>query len=127
MYSSLAQLSEKYMMEKRKTEWAHQRHQQKTTQDWFSEYAQNQRPLSTTWPWSIKPSLAVIWGVCWMFYGNEDGNANRIPQNMLGENQLYDIDEVFGLPYQGENTSEFNSDFLTGYCFTTYQDALSTI
>lgn len=30
--------------------------------DWFSEFPDNHRPLSTTWPWSIKPSLAVIWG-----------------------------------------------------------------
>ncbi|KAF2742066.1 hypothetical protein M011DRAFT_413379 [Sporormia fimetaria CBS 119925] len=35
---------------------------------WFFEYPDGQRPLSTTWPWSIKPSLAVLWGVCWMFY-----------------------------------------------------------
>ena len=37
--------------------------------DWFSEFPDARHPLSTTWPWSIKPSLAVIWGVCWMFYG----------------------------------------------------------
>jgi hypothetical protein len=29
---------------------------------WFSEFAHSRRPLSTTWPWSIKPSLAVLWG-----------------------------------------------------------------
>jgi hypothetical protein len=32
-----------------------------------SEYSSGKRPASTTWPWSIKPSLAVLWGVCWMF------------------------------------------------------------
>jgi hypothetical protein len=30
--------------------------------NWFSEFPGSQRPLSTTWPWSIKPSLAVLWG-----------------------------------------------------------------
>ena len=35
---------------------------------WFSEFPNNRHPLSTTWPWSIRPSLAVLWGVCWMFY-----------------------------------------------------------
>ncbi|KAF2011555.1 hypothetical protein BU24DRAFT_426633 [Aaosphaeria arxii CBS 175.79] len=30
--------------------------------------------LSTTWPWSLKPSLAVLWGVCWMFYYPEQRN-----------------------------------------------------
>jgi hypothetical protein len=23
----------------------------------------------TTWPWAIKPSSAVLWGVCWIFAG----------------------------------------------------------
>ena len=35
---------------------------------WFTEWPSGQRPLSTTWPWNIKPSLMVLWGVCWMFY-----------------------------------------------------------
>jgi hypothetical protein len=34
---------------------------------WCSEYSNSKPPASTTWPWSIKPSLAVIWGVCWQF------------------------------------------------------------
>jgi len=34
----------------------------------FSEFPGGRRPLSTTWPWSIRPSLAVLWGVCWMFH-----------------------------------------------------------
>ena len=36
--------------------------------DWFTEWPSGRRPLSTTWPWNIKPSLVVLWGVCWMFY-----------------------------------------------------------
>jgi len=36
---------------------------------WFAEWPNGQRPLSTTWPWNVKPSLLVLWGVCWMFYG----------------------------------------------------------
>lgn len=38
---------------------------------WCSEFAGNHRPISTTWPWSIRPSLAVLWGVCWMFHPGE--------------------------------------------------------
>lgn len=38
---------------------------------WFAEWPSGRRPLSTTWPWNVKPSLLVLWGVCWMFYGNE--------------------------------------------------------
>ena len=122
----LTQLSERHATGKGNTEWPHWRHGQKTNQDWFSEYARNHRPLSTTWPWSIRPSLAVIWGVCWMFYGNEDGNANRIPQNMLGENTLYDIDEMIEWPYSGGNTGEFSSCSLSALCFIIYFETLST-
>lgn len=34
---------------------------------WFAEWPNGRRPLSTTWPWNIRPSLVVLWGVCWMF------------------------------------------------------------
>ena len=53
--------------------------------NWFTEFPDNQHPLNTTWPWSIKPSLAVLWGVCWMFYNSsgqqhsEESN-HRVPQ-----------------------------------------------
>ena len=39
------------------------------SEEWFFEFPNAQHPLSTTWPWSLRPSLAVLWGVCWMFYG----------------------------------------------------------
>lgn len=34
---------------------------------WFSVFPGSVRPLSTTWPWTIRPALAVLWGVCWQF------------------------------------------------------------
>ncbi|KAF4627276.1 hypothetical protein G7Y89_g10878 [Cudoniella acicularis] len=35
---------------------------------WFFEWPGGKRPLNSTWPWAdIKPSLLVLWGVCWMF------------------------------------------------------------
>lgn len=37
---------------------------------WFTEFAEKPQPLSASFPWTIKPSLAVLWGVCWMFYDN---------------------------------------------------------
>lgn len=40
---------------------------------WFAEWPNGQPPLNTTWPWNVKPSLVVLWGVCWMFY---DHNHN---------------------------------------------------
>lgn len=30
---------------------------------WFTEFAEKPRPLSTSFPWTIKASLAVLWGV----------------------------------------------------------------
>ena len=53
-----------------------QRDQSKHREDWFFEFPDARHPLSTTWPWSIRPSLAVIWGVCWMFY---DFNNSHLP------------------------------------------------
>jgi len=46
-----------------------QRDQKRRCLDWFFEYPDARHPESTTWPWSLKPSLAVLWGVCWMFHG----------------------------------------------------------
>ena len=58
---------------------------------WYAEWPNGHRPLSTTWPWNIKPSLFVLWGVCWMFYGSPDNNPRRTTRNprgaaYLGEN-----------------------------------------
>ncbi|KAL9126503.1 MAG: hypothetical protein Q9217_004449 [Psora testacea] len=46
-------------------------HKKGAIDDWFAEWPNGHRPLSTTWPWNIKPALLVLWGVCWMFYDNE--------------------------------------------------------
>ena len=42
--------------------------QRKDDGDWFEEWSGGRPPLSSTMPWNIKPSLVVLWGVCWMFY-----------------------------------------------------------
>lgn len=34
------------------------------------------RPPCTTMPWTIWPALAVLWGVCWMFFWPRDGSAH---------------------------------------------------
>lgn len=50
--------------------------QRRLGDNWFAEWPDGRRPLSTTWPWNnIRPSLLVLWGVCWMFYdayGDDD-------------------------------------------------------
>nr|OQO22860.1 hypothetical protein B0A51_09282 [Rachicladosporium sp. CCFEE 5018] len=48
--------------------------------EWFFEYPDVRHPLSTTWPWNIKPSLVILWGVCWMFlaFYHWDSNMNLV-------------------------------------------------
>ena len=62
--------------------WQHRYWQQSRAifHGWFSEWPNGQRPLNTTWPWNVKPSLVVLWGVCWMFYGDEIGRTRKPPQ-----------------------------------------------
>ena len=58
-----------------------QREQKQHTKDLLLEFPDGRHPLSTTWPWSIRPSLAVLWGVCWMFYTYYDSQGNMRDHN----------------------------------------------
>jgi len=49
--------------------------QQRKLLSWFAEFADKPRPLSSSFPWTIKPSLAVLWGVCWMYYAHSDDDT----------------------------------------------------
>lgn len=40
---------------------------------YFSVFPNAFRHSCTTMPWTIWPSLAILWGVCWMFYGTPPG------------------------------------------------------
>jgi hypothetical protein len=55
---------------------------------WFFEWPRGKRPLNSTWPWAdVKPSLLVLWGVCWMFviaHPFEIGGRGYSPGNSLG-------------------------------------------
>ncbi len=46
---------------------------------WFSEWPNGQPPLNTTMPWNVKPSLVVLWGVCWMFFEGDDAWMTHKP------------------------------------------------
>ena len=59
-------------------------HAKRIGEGWYAEWSNCHRPLSTTWPWNIKPSLLVLWGVCWMFYGPSDNNEYRTTRNPRG-------------------------------------------
>jgi hypothetical protein len=48
---------------------------------WFFEWPGGKRRLNSTWPWAdVKPSLLILWGVCWMFVVTP---VLEIPRNSL--------------------------------------------
>ncbi|SPN98762.1 uncharacterized protein DNG_01803 [Cephalotrichum gorgonifer] len=51
----------------------------------FFEFPNNLRHLCTTMPWSIWPALVVLWGVCWMFYGQR---TERLAEEPEAQHQL---------------------------------------
>ena len=68
--------------------------------DWFTEWPSGQPPLSTTMPWNIKPSLMVLWGVCWMFYMTTGlPNVSR---------QTHDDDWAVPQPWAGSGVQNYN-------------------
>ena len=68
---------------------------------WFTEWPNGRHPLSTTWPWTVRPSLLVLWGVCWMFY--------------YGDGPSKGSDQPFG-------GHPFGQDFRTRQDFTPHQE-----
>ncbi|KAL8776722.1 MAG: hypothetical protein Q9213_008160 [Squamulea squamosa] len=60
----------------------HWLHDRQLDHGWFSEWPNGRRPLSTTWPWNIRPSLVVLWGVCWMFYDNNTRSVEQLRQQL---------------------------------------------
>ncbi|KAH0545113.1 hypothetical protein FGG08_000725 [Glutinoglossum americanum] len=65
--------------------------QQTFGQGWFFEWPNRRRPLSSTWPWNIKPSLVVLWGVCWMFANYETNNFEGEDQAHMQNPALHDF------------------------------------
>lgn len=69
-----------------------QRRLEASCASWFSVFPGSVRPVSTTWPWTIKPALAVLWGVCWQYYPPSSGSFDarpRVPAALL-ESHLRD-------------------------------------
>ena len=65
--------------------WSQYLQQKRQIEGWFAEWPNGQPPLNTTWPWNVKPSLVVLWGVCWMFYDHDKNNSWMTPHR---EDQL---------------------------------------
>ncbi len=56
----------------------------------FAEGPGRRQQLSTTWPWNIRTSLLVLWGVCWMFYDSYRG-LSKVAQNILLSEHFWDL------------------------------------
>jgi len=92
-----------------------QRHRNFRT--WFSVFPRVRHPLSTTWPWSIKPSLAVLWGVCWMFYcaltWDEDWNViEEVSGRIVALYGQYYMDGNGGIYVNGRIITDANGYYL---------------
>ena len=101
-------------------------HSKRIGEGWFAEWPNCHRPLSTTWPWNIKPSLLVLWGVCWMFYGPSDNKENRTTRNPRGAAPL--SEDIRTGPYGsqsqgrgqiGKSSRQQNHDDLYFFLLTT--------
>ena len=81
-------------------------HQKRIDEGRFAEWPNGQRPLSTTWPWNIKPSLLVLWGVCWMFYGqNQTPTSNpHQTRNQRGAAQEVELSGNFRTGHFGSHS-----------------------
>lgn len=72
---------------------------------WFAEWPNGQPPLNTTWPWNVKPSLIVLWGVCWMFYDHN---------NQVNQDNNHHHDHHGWMTTQGASRQEISDNLWTG-------------
>ena len=81
-------------------------HSKRLGEGWFAEWPNGLRPLSTTWPWNIKPSLVVLWGVCWMFHGPSGSHHRRRTRNPEGAALLSEDLTTGPLPSQSQPSQQ---------------------
>ncbi|KAH4065921.1 hypothetical protein HBH69_094040 [Parastagonospora nodorum] len=77
---------------------------------WFTEFAEKPRPLSTTFPWTIKASLAVLWGVCWMFYDRDSSEHDAKADTRVRQNRLLEqLDLSNNVPWSAPASSDYRN------------------
>lgn len=54
----------------------------------FSVFPNKRRPPCTTMPWTIRPALVVLWGVCWMFHNPSIPVNSQLQSNLEVEHVL---------------------------------------
>jgi hypothetical protein len=73
---------------------------------WFTEFAEKPRPLSTSFPWTIKPSLAVLWGVCWMFYDRDSTEQDARGETRVRQERLLQQLDFPNVPWNAPASSD---------------------
>jgi hypothetical protein len=80
----------------------------------FAEFPNRCRPKCTTMPWSIWPSLMVLWGICWMFYAPPPtSSSNDISYNFRNDDSLplFDLGETFSDIFEQANSDVIDLPF----------------
>jgi hypothetical protein len=76
---------------------------------WFSEFAEKPQLLGTSFPWNIKPSLAVLWGVCWMFYNGESSAPDAKADTRVRQERLLQQLDFPSVPWSAPASSDCKS------------------
>ena len=82
---------------------------------------------SVSWPWTIKASLAVLWGVCWMYFDssrfwNEPRGSE--PESCYG-NSLYREREAHDLPFLTDSLYDHNTYMIRSSPLIESDDSLA--
>ena len=106
--------------------WHHYwQYQKRIDEGWFAEWPNGQRPLSTTWPWNVKPSLLVLWGVCWMFYGSSGYNT-RTTRNRRGTAPVSEAIRTGQVAEHHQPQLSQQQHLSAAYEFPTHTDQVAT-
>ncbi|KAF1921559.1 hypothetical protein BDU57DRAFT_510429 [Ampelomyces quisqualis] len=74
---------------------------------WFSEFAEKPQLASTSFPWNIKPSLAVLWGVCWMFYNGDSSASDAKADTRVRQERLLQHLDFPSAPWSAPASSDY--------------------
>jgi hypothetical protein len=88
---------------------------------WFSEFAEKPRPLSSSFPWTIKPSLAVLWGVFWMFYDRDSTEQDVKADTRVRQERLLQHLDFPNVPWSAPASSDcrfVRSAIRSQWCFS---------
>jgi hypothetical protein len=95
----------------------------------FLTFPDNLRRSCTTMPWTIWPTLVVLWGVCWMFCGPFDCGLDRFQGRHDSEDVFSPIEGKESLWPGYEMYSRFAGDYydLGSLSYSTLERSIPTL